>query len=106
MKKIAIVGVGTSALYARAVIEAERIAQESDSHVIVVGADGRFEMDTEEIRQKIMEVSHANTKLTLSKDDVIPLLAGEYYDDPVSLRTQNKPFYYGVPKSKKRGRKI
>ncbi len=107
MKKIAIVGVGASALYARAVIEAEKMAQESSSQVIVVGADCSFEMDPEEVKQKLMEVSKANTKLTLDKSEVFPLLAQErlYYDDPVSLRAQNTPFYYGVPKSKKRGRK-
>lgn len=106
MKKIAIVGVGASALYARAVIEAEKMAQESGSQVLVVGADASFEMDPEEVKQKLMEVAHANEKLTLDKSQVYTLSAQPMLDlSYIPKQIQNKPFYYGVPKSKKRGRK-
>lgn len=105
MNKIAIVGVGASALYARAVIEAEKVAQESGSQVIVVGADASFEMDPEEVKQKLMEVAHSNEKLTLDKSQVYTLSAQPILDIPYIPKQTNKPFYYGVPKSKKRGRK-
>ena len=106
MKKIAIVGVGASALYARAVIEAEHMAQQSGGQVIVVGADASFEMDPKEVKQKLMEVARANEKLTLDKSQVYTLSAQPMLDlSYIPKQIQNKPFYYGVPKSKKRGRK-
>lgn len=107
MKKIAIVGVGASGEFVRFTIEAARLATESNNGIIVTGTDVSFEMAPEEVRQKLMDVAKSNAKLTLYKSEVYPLLAQErlYYDYPVSLKTKNKPFYYGVPKSKKRGRK-
>ena len=105
MKKIAIIGVGALGEFIRASIEVAKAAQGSKNEIIVIGADVGLEMDPDEMKRKLMAVSSANKKLTIGKDEMIPLLAPKrlYYDDTVSLRTNNKPFYYGVPKSKKKG---
>lgn len=107
MKKIAIVGVGALGEFVRASIEVAEAAQDSKNEIIVIGADVGLEMDPDEMKRKLMAVSSANKKLTIGQEEMLPLLAQErlYYDAPVSLITNNKPFYYGVPKSKKKGRK-
>lgn len=93
MKRVAIVGVGhaepvsVSVELAKAALQAEGI--------LIISSNG---IDQENVEGQIREAAKCLPKDSVYKLHALPMLEEPY----ISKHSDNKPFYYNVPKNKRR----